>query len=124
MPGGADHSYGIQVADMAGLPSIVIERAKEILSNLESHSLDITQSNGTLAEGAGKEKAAAKAVTKNMDKQDKLPQMSLVQAELDPNIERLIDKLEASDPNRMTPIEALILITELKKMATSSDPAG
>jgi len=121
VPGGADHSYGIQVADMAGLPSIVIERAKEILGNLESHSLDISENNGTLADGAGKDKAAAKAVTKNMDKQDELPQMSLFQAQLDPNVERLMDKLEASDPNRMTPIEALLLITELKKMATSSE---
>lgn len=58
--GGADHSYGIQVADMAGLPSIVIERAKEILSNLENHSLDLTDSNGTLEEGAKKKKAAVK----------------------------------------------------------------
>src|SRR5699024_4456011 len=52
--GGADHSYGIQVADMAGLPALVIERAKEILNNLESHSLDLTKRNVTLEEGARK----------------------------------------------------------------------
>ena len=116
VPGGADHSYGIQVADMAGLPSVVIERAKEILGNLESHSLDITNSNGTLADGAKKDKAAAKTVTKNMDKQQQLPQMSLFQAQLDPNTERILDKLQASDPNRLSPIEALLLLTELKKL--------
>ena len=115
--GGADHSYGIQVADMAGLPRIVIERAKEILTNLESHSLDITNSNGTLVGGAGSKKESAKAVTQNLEKQERLPQMSLFQAQIDPNIERMIDKLKASDPNRMTPIEALLLVTELKKMA-------
>jgi len=117
VPGCADHSYGIQVADMAGLPSIVIERAKEILGNLESHSIDITNKNGTLEKGAAGAKAAAKSVTKNLDKQEQLPQMSLFQAQLDPDTERMIDKLKASDPNRMTPIEALMLLTELKKLA-------
>jgi len=117
VPGGADHSYGIQVADMAGLPSIVIERAKEILGNLESHSIDITNKNGMLEKGAAGAKAAAKSVTKNLDKQEQLPQMSLFQAQLDPDTERMIDKLKASDPNRMTPIEALMLLTELKKLA-------
>ena len=114
--GGADHSYGIQVADMAGLPSIVIERAKEILSNLENHSLDLTDSNGTLEEGAKKKKKAVKKAAKEMDKQEQIDQMSLFQAQLDPSVEQLIDKLEACDPNRMTPIESLMLVSELKKL--------
>ncbi len=114
--GGADHSYGIQVADMAGLPSIVIERAKEILENLESHSLDLTDSNGTLEEGAQKKKAAVKKAAKEMDKQEQIQQPSLFQTQLDPNTEQLIDKLEACDPNRMTPIESLMLVSELKKL--------
>jgi len=118
--GGADHSYGIQVADMAGLPSIVIERAKEILKNLESHSLDVTDSNGTLAEGAKKKAVAAKKAAKEMDKQEQIEQMSLFQTQLDPRIEQLIDKLEASDPNRMTPIESLMLLSELKKLVENS----
>jgi DNA mismatch repair protein MutS len=114
--GGADHSYGIQVADMAGLPSIVIERAKEILENLENHSLDLTDSNGTLEEGAKKKKAAVKKAAKDMDKQEQIQQPSLFQTQLDPNTEQLIDKLEACDPNRMTPIESLMLVSELKKL--------
>lgn len=118
--GGADHSYGIQVADMAGLPSIVIERAKEILKNLESHSLDVTDSNGTLEEGAKKKAVAAKKAAKNMDKQEQIEQMSLFQTQLDPRIEQLIDKLDASDPNRMTPIESLMLLSELKKLVENS----
>ena len=114
--GGADHSYGIQVADMAGLPSIVIERAKEILENLENHSLDLTDSNGTLEEGAQKKKAAVKKAAQEMDKQEEIQQPSLFQTQLDPNTEQLIDKLEACDPNRMTPIESLMLVSELKKL--------
>jgi DNA mismatch repair protein MutS len=57
--GGADHSYGIQVANMAGLPPAVIERAKEILSNLESHSLDVSHDgseNGAVQQTASKRK--------------------------------------------------------------------
>lgn len=119
--GGADHSYGIQVADMAGLPSIVIERAKEILKNLESHSLDVTDSNGTLEEGAKKKKVAVKKAAKEMDKQEQIDQMSLFQTQLDPHVEQLIDKLEACDPNRMTPIESLMLVSELKKLVDKSN---
>ncbi|MFW6157530.1 MAG: DNA mismatch repair protein MutS, partial [Balneolaceae bacterium] len=115
--GGADHSYGIQVADMAGLPSIVIERAREILKNLESHSLDITDENGTLEEGAKKKKAAAKKTAKKMDRQPEQNQFSLFQTQLDPKVETLMNKLEACDPNRMTPVESLLLLTELKKLA-------
>ncbi len=114
--GGADHSYGIQVADMAGLPSIVIERAKEILQNLENHSLDVTDSNGTLEEGAKKKKAAVKKAAQELDKQEQIQQPSLFQTQLDPHVEQLIDKLEACDPNRMTPIESLMLVSELKKL--------
>jgi DNA mismatch repair protein MutS len=118
--GGADHSYGIQVADMAGLPSVVIERAKEILGNLESHSLDVTDSNGTLEEGAKKKKEAVKKAAKEMDKQGQITQPSLFQTQIDPNIEVLMDKLEACDPNRMTPIESLMLVSELKKLVDKS----
>ncbi len=118
--GGADHSYGIQVADMAGLPSIVIDRAREILKNLESHSLDLTDSNGTLEEGAKKKAVAAKKAAKNMDKQAQIDQMSLFQTQLDPHVEQLIDKLDACDPNRMTPIESLMLLSELKKLVDNN----
>jgi len=113
--GGADHSYGIQVAGMAGLPGIVIERAREILHNLESHSLDITNSNGTLTEGAKKQQSARKAV-KQLDKQDPIPQLSLFGGQVDPRLESVKERLEACDPNRMSPIESLLLVAELKRL--------
>ncbi len=115
MRGGADHSYGIQVAGMAGLPGIVIERAREILHNLESHSLDITNSNGTLTEGAKKQQSARKAV-KQLEKQDPLPQLSLFGGQIDPRLESVKERLEACDPNRMSPIESLLLVAELKRL--------
>jgi DNA mismatch repair protein MutS len=116
--GGADHSYGIQVANMAGLPPAVIERAKEILSNLESHSLDVSHDgseNGAVLQTASKKKAA-KQTTQNLEKQEQMPQMTLFGSQIDPNVETLLNKLDASDPERMTPIEALLLLSELKKL--------
>ncbi|MDR9408790.1 MAG: DNA mismatch repair protein MutS [Balneolaceae bacterium] len=114
--GGTDHSYGIQVANMAGLPQVVIERAKEILSNLESHSLDVSHDgNGAIKKTAAK-KQAAKKTTQEVQNQEQIPQMTLFDTHVDPRIETVMDKLEASDPERMTPIEALILLSELKKV--------
>ena len=52
-----------------------------------------------------------------MEKQGQIAQPSLFQAQLDPNTEMLLDKLQACDPNRMTPIESLMLVSELKKLA-------
>jgi len=114
--GGADHSYGIQVADMAGLPQVVIERAKEILKNLENHSLDITNKNGSIEKEASSKKEATKKLSDNIEKQPETSQMSMFQTHVDPRLETVLNKLEATDPNRMTPIEALMLITELKKL--------
>jgi DNA mismatch repair protein MutS len=114
--GGADHSYGIQVADMAGLPKVVIERAKEILKNLESHSLDITNKNGAIEKEATTKKEAAKNLSEKVDKQEETSQMTMFQTHVDPRIETVLNKLEATDPNRMTPIEALMMLTELKRL--------
>ncbi|MEQ9309611.1 MAG: DNA mismatch repair protein MutS [Balneolaceae bacterium] len=114
--GGADHSYGIQVANMAGLPDIVINRAKEILINLERHSLDITNKNGSIEGKASTSKAAAKNLSQKIEKQEEIEQMSLFNTHIDPRVETLMNKIEAIDPNRMTPIEALMLVSELKRM--------
>lgn len=113
--GGADHSYGIQVAAMAGLPELLILRAKEILANLESHALDIVEGSGNLTESKAKHQATKQAV-KNVQPIEMLPQLSLFQASLDPATERILDKLRAADPNRMTPIDSLLLVTELKSL--------
>ncbi len=114
--GGADHSYGIQVANMAGLPSVVINRAKEILTNLERHSLDITNKNGSIEGKVSTSKEAAKNLSQKIEKQEEIEQMTLFNTHIDPRLETLMNKIEATDPNRMTPIEALMLVSELKRM--------
>jgi len=77
--GGADKSYGIQVARLAGLPQKVIARAKEVLSNLEHHELN-AEGNPTLAEAPAPPKhgkpRGKKAAQKALDAMP--PQMSLL----------------------------------------------
>ena len=77
--GGADKSYGIQVARLAGLPALVVSRAKEILSNLEHHELN-ADGKPTLAETPAPPKhgkpRGKKAAQKAMDEMP--PQMSLL----------------------------------------------
>ncbi|HEX7069785.1 MAG TPA: DNA mismatch repair protein MutS, partial [Rhodothermales bacterium] len=53
LPGGADHSYGIEVARMAGLPEPVIRRARQILHHLESQELDVHDDRAEAARDAG-----------------------------------------------------------------------
>lgn len=132
--GGADHSYGIQVAGMAGLPKVVIERAREILHNLEQHSLDITNKNGQLTEvegsdesvssngvlpggtsAAGAKKKAAESLSKKIPKQPALPQFDLFAGAPDPQAEKLKEKIAQADLNSMTPIHAMMFLIELKK---------
>lgn len=98
IPGGASHSYGIQVARLAGMPSDVIERAKEILQNLES---------GEFEEGAPR---LAKS-RKGQPKQD-LRQFTLFEASDD----LLRQRLKKLNIATLTPLEALNMLDELKKM--------
>ena len=97
VPGGASHSYGIQVARLAGLPQAVIDRAKEILINLEK---------GEYGEGGVPRLARGKKTPPPS------PQLSLFGAGDDQIRERLKDVEVAL----LTPLEALNLVDELKRM--------
>jgi len=99
IPGGASHSYGIQVARLAGMPSDVIDRAKEILANLE---------NGEFEEGAPR---LAKSSRKPA--REPSPQFSLFETSED----QLRQRLKKINIASLTPLEALNLLDELKRMA-------
>jgi len=96
--GGASHSYGIQVARLAGLPATVIERAREVLHNLEAGEFE------TGAPRLAKSKAGAKTVSP--------PQLGLFDRADDP----LRQRLEEIDISVLTPLEALNRLDELKKL--------
>jgi len=100
MEGATNRSYGIQVARLAGLPIPVLERAKEILKNLESSELDEI-GMPKIARGKGRE--SPKGGT----------QLDLFQAQEKP----LKKELLTIDIQNMTPIEALIKLSELKNKA-------
>ncbi|MBQ3284972.1 MAG: DNA mismatch repair protein MutS [Ruminococcus sp.] len=93
VPGGADESYGVEVAKLAGLPDSIIERAKEILLELNN--------------AAPKEHQTAPAPA---------PEESM-QLSLMPDSSGMIEKkLRAVDVNTLTPIEAMNILYELKGM--------
>ncbi|MEL0011646.1 MAG: DNA mismatch repair protein MutS, partial [Bacteroidota bacterium] len=119
--GGADHSYGIQVANMAGLPSTLIQRAQMILQQLESQRLEIedNSSDQGLSKGissAKVRKGATDTLTKSIDVMPETEQMSLFAQGIDPSLEELKNKIQAIDPNQLSPMQALLLIDEWKKM--------
>ena len=98
VPGRSDRSYGIQVARLAGLPHAVIDRAREILGALERDELT-----------RGGRPSVSGTTT------DPQRQLGLFQAQ--PADDRLRARLSALDVDRMTPIEALALLADLKREA-------
>ncbi|MCX6380597.1 MAG: DNA mismatch repair protein MutS [Armatimonadetes bacterium] len=96
IPGGTDKSYGIQVARMAGIPSEVIKRAKEVLRTLERGSVGVTKD--IVAGG------------QEPPKKQKL-QLTLFEAEKHP----ILDELEMLDVSSMTPVEALMKLDAWKR---------
>ena len=98
--GGADKSYGIQVAKLAGVPDSIIGRAKEIMEELVAN--DIADVAGKLAAGGRRKK--------HLDEVD-LTQISLFDTLKDDDI---IEELRNADVENMTPFEALNKLYELR----------
>ena len=93
--GGSEHSFGIHVAKMAGIPSEIVTNASKILKQLEA--LRGNKSN-------------AKLISQENDKQ-----LSFFQLE-DPILEQIRDDINNLDINRLTPLEALMKLNEIKKL--------
>lgn len=98
--GGSNHSFGIHVARLAGMPTGVLQRAESVLKQLEkSHSSEL------------KSKVAAKAA----DAADAEMQLSFFQLD-DPALANIRDEILNTDINTLTPVEALMKLNEIKKM--------
>ena len=104
VPGGADKSYGIQVAKLAGVPESVIARAKEISEELSAH--DIAELTGSLITETAKPKK----------KQEKLDEMDLAQMSLFDTVKDndIIQELAGLDLGNLTPIDALNKLYQLQ----------
>ena len=96
-PGSSEHSFGIHVARMAGIPDTVIKRSEKILEELESQRGKIES-----------KKQKQKTETPDPSMQLKLFQMD------DPNSQRVKEELEKIDLNTLTPVEAMMKLNELK----------
>jgi DNA mismatch repair protein MutS len=98
--GGSEHSFGIHVARIAGMPPSVVSRAEEVLKELESSHQQVGNQPS--------KKKSAKADTSNM-------QLSFFQLN-DPVLEQIHDELIQIDINSLTPVEALMKLHEIKKL--------
>jgi DNA mismatch repair protein MutS len=98
VPGGTEHSFGIHVAKMAGMPNTVVERAKEILHQLEkSHSSEEMSKQST-----------KKSVEDSY-------QLSFIQLN-DPLLDQIKDDILSTNIDTLTPVEALMKLNEIKKL--------
>ena len=96
IPGGADKSYGIHVAQLAGLPKAVLHHAQEVLVELEQSRPEQDE----------------RAAYKNRHAQPMIPQLPLF-----PQKSPLLDVLAELDINSMSPLEAITKLYELKQKA-------
>jgi DNA mismatch repair protein MutS len=103
-PGGSTHSFGIHVAKMAGMPPSLIQRANEILKHLEEKNVD-----GSSAGGNGHLTEQVKNITTQ-----KL-QLSIFDAHSE-TFDEIRKMLEGLDINRLTPVEALLKLSEIKNV--------
>jgi DNA mismatch repair protein MutS len=99
-PGGSEHSFGIHVARMAGIPNSVIDRANQMLRQLEqSHSHEALSNKG---------RKPGKAASDQY-------QLSFIQLN-DPLLEQIREDILNTDINTLTPVEALMKLNEIKKL--------
>ena len=104
--GGSEHSFGIHVARMAGMPKEVLDRANDILKKLEKdHELDITDHEENQLSNFDASKMKSKSDY----------QLSFFQLN-DPVLEQVKDELLKVDINTLTPVEALMKLNDIKRL--------
>ena len=97
--GGSEHSFGIHVAKVAGMPDKIVSDAEEMLVQLENKSSD----------------SGVKTSVVKKEKLDGEPQLSFFQLD-DPVLSEIRSQIENLDINSLTPVEALLKLNEIKKM--------
>lgn len=104
--GGSEHSFGIHVAKLAGMPISIVERANQILADMEGSSIAPVQAHQpTVKMGSGK---ASVSAPEGM-------QLSFFQLD-DPVLEQIRDEVKTLDINNITPLEALNKLSDIKKL--------
>ena len=108
-PGGSEHSFGIHVAKMAGMPKSIVKRADEILALLEKENRQ-----GSIS---GKEKEITSDIKKKKESSSSSDGIQLNFFQLDdPVLSQIRDEIINLDINNLTPVEALNKLNEIKKI--------
>ena len=100
-PGGSEHSFGIHVAEIAGMPRSIVKRANVILKELETDNAQVG--------GVGK------AAVERLDQSREGMQLSFFQLD-DPVLTQIRDEILGLDVNNLTPVEALNKLNDIKKI--------
>ena len=117
--GGTEHSFGIHVARMAGMPASIVARATDILHSLEQvyGNNEIVPSGNLRKRGKKQSATAQPSVAEAVEKADSSSiQLSMFQME-DPVLIQIRDQIKGLDINSLTPLEALNKLNEIKKIA-------
>ena len=104
MRGGSEHSFGIHVAEIAGMPKSIVKRANVILKQLEEDN-----------SGVGSE--AGRPVVEKISKPSESAQLSFFQLD-DPVLTQIRDEILGLDVNNLTPVDALNKLDDIKKILT------
>ena len=115
--GGSQHSFGIHVAQMAGMPRSIVKRANEILSQLETNSGEKTSSTGGVPKSANGVGPYIKPSGQNISNSRQGIQLSFFQLE-DPVLCQVRDEILNLDINNLTPVEALNKLNEIRKIVS------
>jgi DNA mismatch repair protein MutS len=107
-PGGSEHSFGIHVARMAGMPKTLLQRATEILHELESKN--VGPEEGAISKDSG---VRSKEKVKNLMDTTSI-QLSIFD-QTDITLRQVKDELLKMEINQMTPIECMLALLSLKK---------
>ncbi len=106
--GGSEHSFGIHVAKLAGMPPAIVKRANQVLAHLEEASKGV---NGD------KDSIAVKGAVSGIDSRNDGYQMSFFQLD-DPLLSQIRDRLLGVDVNTLTPLQALNMLNDLQGLLT------
>ncbi len=101
-PGGSEHSFGIHVAEIAGMPRSIVKRANEVLRQLEADNAEVGSAGRPKVENIGSTEGT---------------QLSIFQLD-DPVLSQVRDEILGLDINNLTPVEALNKLNDIKKIVT------
>ena len=102
-PGGSEHSFGIHVAEMAGMPRSIVNRANDVLKELEADNAEVGNAGKAKVENIGKDRDGV--------------QLNIFQLD-DPVLKQVRDEILELDINNLTPVDALNKLNEIKKIVT------